>query len=61
MVRLLLNRPEWIFLQEAFGSLEPQEEERMLRLIREQLPDATLLAISHMPNSASFYSRRLAL
>jgi putative ATP-binding cassette transporter len=61
MVRLLLNRPQWIFLQEAFDSLDNQEEERMLRLICEQLPDATLLTISHMPNNASFYSRRLAL
>ena len=61
MVRLLLNRPQWIFLQEAFDSLDPQDEERMLRLICEQLPEATLLTISHMPNGASFYSRRLAL
>ena len=61
MVRLLLNRPQWIFLQEAFDSLDPQEEERMLRLIAEQLPDATLLAISHLPNGEAFYSRRLAL
>jgi putative ATP-binding cassette transporter len=61
MVRLLLNRPQWIFMQEAFDSLDSQEEERMLRLIGEQLPDATLLVISHLPNSASFYSRRLSL
>ena len=61
MVRLLLNRPQWIFLQEAFDSLDSQDEERMLQLICEQLPDATLLTISHMANGASFYSRRLAL
>ena len=61
MVRLLLNRPQWIFLQEAFDSLESEDEERMLRLICDQLPDATLLTISHMANGASFYSRRLAL
>ncbi|MHB8988135.1 MAG: ABC transporter ATP-binding protein/permease [Desulfobulbia bacterium] len=61
MVRLLLNRPQWIFLQEAFDSLDSQEEARMLRLIGEQLPDATLLVISHLPNNASFYSRRLSL
>ena len=61
MVRLLINRPQWIFLQEAFDSLDPEEEEHMLRLICEQLPDATLLTISHMPNNASFYSGRLAL
>lgn len=61
MVRLLLNRPQWIFLQEAFDSLSQQDEEHMLHLIREQLPDATLLAISHMANGESFFSRRLAL
>jgi len=61
MVRLLLNRPQWIFLQEAFDSLDHQDEEQMLKLICDQLPDSTLLTISHMPNNASFYSRRLAL
>ena len=61
MVRLLLNRPQWIFLQEAFDSLSQQDEEHMLRLICEQLPDAALLAISHMANGASFFSRRLEL
>lgn len=61
MVRLLINRPQWIFLQEAFDSLDPKEEERMLRLICEQLPDATLLAITHMQNGAAFFSRRLEL
>jgi vitamin B12/bleomycin/antimicrobial peptide transport system ATP-binding/permease protein len=61
MVRLLLNRPQWIFLQEAFDSLDPQDEEQMLRLICEQLPDATLLAITHLPNGADFFSRQLAL
>ncbi len=61
MVRLLLNRPQWIFLQESFDSLNTQEEERMMRLIWEQLPEATVLTISHNPNNASFYSRQLAL
>jgi putative ATP-binding cassette transporter len=61
MVRLLLNRPQWIFLQEAFDSLDPQEAERMLSLICEQLPNVTLLSTSHMSNNVSFYSRRLPL
>lgn len=61
MVRLLINQPHWIFLQEAFNSLEAEEEERMLQLISQQLPEATILAISHMPNGASFYNRSLAL
>lgn len=61
MVRLLLNRPQWIFLQEAFDSLDPQDEEQMLRLICEQLPDATLIAINHLPSGADIFTRRLVL
>jgi putative ATP-binding cassette transporter len=61
MVRLLLHRPQWIFLQEAFDSLDPEEEEQMLRLICDQIPDATLLTISHMPNSAALHPRSLEL
>jgi hypothetical protein len=33
----------------------------MLQLICEQLPDATLLTISHMADGTTFYSRRLAV
>ncbi|MDD2464346.1 MAG: SbmA/BacA-like family transporter [Desulfobulbus sp.] len=61
MVRLLINRPQWIFLQEAFDSLKPEEEERMLDLLCKQLPNASLLAISNVPENSTFYTRRLAL
>lgn len=61
MVRLLINQPHWIFLQEAFSSLEAEEEERMLQLIYKQLPEATILAISHLPNGSTFYNRYLTL
>ncbi len=61
MVRLLINRPQWIFLQEAFDSLKPAEEEAMLRLICEQLPNATVVAISHIPEDSTFFTRHLPL
>ena len=48
IVRLLINRPQWIFLQEAFDSLKPEEEERLLNLICEQLPDAAIVSISNL-------------
>lgn len=60
-VRVLLNRPQWVFLQEAFDFLDPQDEAQMLRLICEQIPDVTLVGISHSPNAEAFYSRRLVL
>ncbi len=61
MVRLLLNRPLWIFLQEAFDSLDDESEEQMLRLIYQQLPNATLLSITHLENAHKFHKKFLAL
>ena len=61
MVRLLLNRPQWIFLQQAFDALDPEDEAQMLRLISEQLPEATLLTITHLADGAALHTRQLAL
>lgn len=61
LVRLLLVRPKWIFLQEAFDSLDPEGEQEMLRLIGEYLPDSALLTIMHQPTAEAFHHRHLVL
>jgi len=59
MVRLLLNNPLWIFLQEAFDSLDAAGEERMLKLIHQYLPNATLLNITHLESAPRFHDKTL--
>ena len=61
LVRLLLYRPKWILLQEAFDSLNPEAEADMFRLICMQLPEATLLSITNQPSAEAFHSRRILL
>ncbi len=61
MVRLLLNKPNWIFLQEAFDSLDADSEEKMLRLIFKYLPNATLLSITNLKNAQTFHKKFLEL
>ena len=61
MVRLLINRPQWIFLQEAFDSLKPEDEERLLGLICKELPRAAIVSISTIRENKGFYTRTLAL
>jgi len=46
-VRLLINKPKWILLQEAFDSLDPDGEAAMLRLVCDQLPHATVLTVTN--------------
>lgn len=61
LVRLFLNRPKWILLQEAFDSLDPEGEELMLRLICQLLPDSAMLTISNQPTAEAFHSRQIVV
>jgi putative ATP-binding cassette transporter len=61
LVRLLLYRPKWILLQEAFDSLAPGGEALMLRLICQLLPEAAMLTISNEPATSAFYHRQIRL
>ncbi len=61
MARLLLNQPLWIFLDQSFDSLDARDEELMLDLIARELPDAALLAITHLPQGSARFPRQLTL
>ena len=59
--RLLLRRPDWIFLEHATSSLSPKVEEEMMTLVELELPDATLLTVGHNPSLDAFHQRKLIL
>ena len=59
--RVLLKRPNWVFLDEATASLDTQLEERLYTLIKERLPGLTIVSIGHRPGIVRFHRRRLAL
>ena len=61
LVRLLLYRPKWILLQEAFDSLDPDGEVSMLRLICQELPEAAMLTITNQPTAEAFHERQIVL
>ncbi len=61
LVRVLLYQPKWIFLQEAFDSLDSAGEEAMLRLLCRELPDATLITVTNLPTASRFHSHNLPL
>jgi putative ATP-binding cassette transporter len=59
--RVLLHRPQWLFLDEATSSLDEASETRMHRLIEERLPRTTIVSIGHRPSLAAFHDRRLRI
>jgi len=61
VARALLNRPRWLFLDEATAALDEATGTALYRLLIERLPDAALVSIAHDPAVAAFHQRRVHL
>ena len=61
LARALLLRPDWLFLDEATASLDPEAEARFYTLLRERLPGTTLVSIAHRPEVAQYHRRALRI
>jgi putative ATP-binding cassette transporter len=59
LARALLLRPDWLFLDEATASLDPEAEARFYGLLKERLPGTTLVSIAHRPAVAQYHRRAL--
>jgi putative ATP-binding cassette transporter len=59
--RLLLHRPDWIFLQEATDALDPESEEDMMLLLQDEFRDATVITVGYHDQLEAFHQRKLML
>jgi putative ATP-binding cassette transporter len=59
--RVLLNHPRVVFLDEASSAMDEGLEHAMYRLLRESLPDATLVSVGHRSSLRGFHARELEL
>ena len=59
LARALLAKPDWLFLDEATASLDPEAEDHLYRTLKERLPGTTIVSIAHRPSVAAFHDRHL--
>ena len=57
--RALLNKPDWLFLDEATASLPEDAQDALYRLLKERLPHTTVVSIGHRASLASHHQRQL--
>ncbi len=59
--RLLLHRPQWVFLDEATAALDEENQRRVMSIFDEELAGATLVSIGHRPGLERYHTRALEL
>jgi putative ATP-binding cassette transporter len=59
IARALLNRPDWLFLDEPTAALPDEAQAALYRLLAEKLPATTMISIGHREALSEFHARRL--
>ena len=59
--RALLQRPAWLFLDEATSSLDENAERELYRMLKEKLPQTTIVSIGHRSSLQAFHTHSLEL
>jgi putative ATP-binding cassette transporter len=57
IARALLQKPQWLFLDEATGALDEESEAALYRLLIERLPGTAIVSIGHRASLARFHRR----
>jgi vitamin B12/bleomycin/antimicrobial peptide transport system ATP-binding/permease protein len=55
--RVLLNQPDWVFLDKATSELDESMEKRVYELLAEKLPKSTVISVAHRPSLLPYHTR----
>jgi len=56
-VRVLLHKPDWVFLDESTSALDLAHEKFLYDLLRQRLPNCSLISVGHRPSLAEYHDR----
>jgi vitamin B12/bleomycin/antimicrobial peptide transport system ATP-binding/permease protein len=59
--RALVQKPEWLFLDEATSAVDESTEAHLYRLLRERLPGTALLSVGHRSTLLPFHARQIVV
>jgi putative ATP-binding cassette transporter len=59
--RVLVHKPDWIFMDEATSALDEAGQENVMTLLIEELPETSVVSIGHRPGLEVFHTRELTL
>ena len=60
-VRVLLQRPDWLFLDEATSALDEATEELIYGIVTQKLKETAIVSVGHRHTLLKYHQLRLAL
>ena len=61
IARAILDKPDWLFLDEATSALDEKLEAEIYRMLREVLPNTTIVSIGHRSTLIALHRRHLEM
>ncbi|GLS18481.1 ATP-binding protein [Labrys miyagiensis] len=61
VARAILRKPAWLLLDEATSAMDEENEGGLYNLLRQALPDTTVVSIGHRSSLAKLHDRRLGI
>ncbi|WP_441233064.1 ABC transporter ATP-binding protein/permease [Bradyrhizobium sp. 930_D9_N1_4] len=59
--RLLLHNPDIVVLDEATSALDEKSQDKMMKMVTDELPKATIVSVAHRVELEAFHSRKIVL
>ena len=56
-IRVLIHRPDWVFLDESTSSLDLESERQVYQLLETQLPACSIISVGHRPSLDSYHDK----
>ncbi len=60
-VRILIHKPQWVFLDESTSSLDLTSENQLYLLLKKNLPDCSVISVGHRPSLDEYHDHEIDL
>ncbi|MBP2626925.1 MAG: transporter protein [Firmicutes bacterium] len=60
-VRAVLQKPDWLFLDEATSAIDESTERELYKLLRGKLPDSAIISVGHRSTLLDYHDKKLII
>lgn len=57
--RILIQKPDWVFLDESTSALDAENEKRVYSVLKEKLPHCSIISIGHRQSLEAYHDKQI--